>query len=135
MKSIGLFFILLLLLSAGGCKKDNNGKAISDGNYSGKFLAGNQNGWTLKDSVGVSLQSGQFNSLTSSLTLPTGKGSYQVEGGTVTFTNMIAFPDNTSVVTTAVLNGSYSYAVKGDSIFLSKTDVGQNVYTYKLKRQ
>ncbi|SDS66302.1 hypothetical protein SAMN05216490_1568 [Mucilaginibacter mallensis] len=135
MKPKGLFFILLLLLSVSGCKKDNNGKAIFDGDYSGKFLASNQSGWTLRDSVVVSLQSGQFNSLTSSSTLTTGKGNYLINGETATFTNTEIFPDNTSVVTTAVLNGSYTYVIKGDSIFLSKTDASQNVYTYKLKKQ
>ncbi|SDT41557.1 hypothetical protein SAMN05216490_3399 [Mucilaginibacter mallensis] len=135
MKPKGLFFILLLLLSVGGCKKDNNGKAILDGNYAGKFLVSSQSGAILRDSVVVSLRQGQFNSLTSPSTLTTGKGSYLIQGGTTTFTNMEAFPDNTSVVTTAVLNGSYTYVIKGDSIFLAKTDASQNVYTYKLKKQ
>jgi hypothetical protein len=142
MKPKGLFFILLLLFSVGGCKKDNNGQAkgnyepvILDGNYSGKFLASAQNGWFFGDGVVVSLQSGQFNSLISPSTLTTGKGSYQINGVTATFTNTDVFQDNTSVVTTAVLNGSYTYVIKGDSLFLAKTDASQTVYTYKLAKQ
>lgn len=135
MKPKGLFFILLLLLGVGGCKKDNNGKVVFDGNYSGKFLVNNQSGVISRDSVVVYLIPGQFNSLASPLTLTTGKGSYLINGGTVTFTDTEVFPNNISVVTTAVLNGSYTYSIKGDSLFLAKTDASEDVYTYKLKKQ
>ena len=134
MKPKGLFFILLLLLSVGGCKKDKKEIVVFDGNYSGKFFLSNQSGVTLKDSVVIFMEPGQFSSLTSSSTLTTGKGTYVINGGAATFTNLQAFPDNLSVVTTAVLNGSYTYAIKGDSLFLVKTDASQNVYTYKLAK-
>jgi hypothetical protein len=134
MKTKGLFFILLLSLAVGGCKKDKKEIVVFDGNYSGKFSLSNAKGVTLKDSVVVFMEPGQFSSLTSSSTLTTGKGTYVVNGGTASFTNLQAFPDNLSVVTTAVLDGSYSYTIKGDSLLLTKTDASQNVYTYKLAK-
>ncbi|TWJ03501.1 hypothetical protein JN11_01047 [Mucilaginibacter frigoritolerans] len=134
MKPKGLFFILLLSLAVGGCKKDKKENVVFDGNYSGWFFLSNKSGVALKDSVVILMQSGQFSSLTSSSTLTTGKGTYLINGGTATFTNMEAFPDNLSVVTTAVLNGSYTYAIKGDSLLLIKTDASQNIYTYKLAK-
>jgi hypothetical protein len=75
---------------------------------------------TLRDNVVIFLQPEQFNSLTSFSPLRTGKESWLINGGTATFINMEVFSDNSSVVTTAVLNGFYMYAIKGDSIFWQK---------------
>lgn len=134
MKTKRLLLALLPIIALGGCQKDKNETPDLDGNYTGKFIISKQNVIISTDSIGVLLKSGDFSSDNNVGIITTGKGNFRINGQNVSFVNTVAFPDNTSVNTVAVLNGTYAYTIKGDSVFLSKTDTAKNMFIYKMKK-
>ncbi len=127
---------MLAAVLASACKKEKHTPDLT-GTYTGVFKASlvnttlppvDQNlvqliisGNTFKSGIGVGY-------------ITVGSGNLQISTGVLNFTNNQFFPDNTSVNTSAVLNSSYNYTVKGDSLMLSKTSVDV-IYTYKFKKQ
>ena len=126
--------LLLPIITLGSCQKDKNEKPVLDGTYTGKIILSKQNAIISTDSIGVVLNAGDFSSADNAGTITTGKGNFHINGQNVNFVNTVAFPDNATVNKLAVLNGSYAYTIKGDSVFLSKTDSAKNVFTYKMKK-
>ena len=145
MKTSKLLFLLLSLLIAGGCKKANDEKKTLNGSYSGKLVvtpisAANQQGVTFGADVLFSLQNGKFRSTNPSANYFVGNGTYLISNQTILFTDTSAaayikgnFPF------TPRLNGSFTYSVKDDSVFLSlpvfgtQSGLGYSI-AFKLKR-
>ncbi len=135
MRAKSLFLFILPLIIISGCKKDKNQKTVLDGTYSGKFIETIQNSPGSPNNVMLSLKAGNHTSPGSIGFITTGNGSFKINGQTITFVDMGAYPDNTDYNSTAVLSGLYNYTVKGDSLFLSKTNESNVVFTYKVKKQ
>lgn len=132
--------IMLSVLVIGGCKKTKTEAVVLDGTYSGKVTY--INGMSalamplvFNVSFQITSQPKTFTGVQNVNYLQTGAGTYNLSGQDIDFTNTQAFPNNTTVNTIAVLSGSYHYAIKGDSLFLTKNNTGINNTTYQLKKQ
>jgi hypothetical protein len=146
MKPKKLLFLLLPLIIAGGCKKDKNEKGPLDGSYSGTVIitsasTPNEPGKTYVFNVGFSMHTGNFNSPESTTNTALGRGTYSVNGQTVIFTNTAHIPVQIKIFPyVTMLNGSYSYTVRGDSVFFNLPAVvgptagDASTTEYKLKR-
>jgi hypothetical protein len=134
MKRIAIFMLAAVLASA--CKKEKHTPDLT-GTYTGLFKTTLVN-TTLPpidpSPVQLIISGNTFKSGTGVAYITVGGGDLRTSTGVLNFTNNQAFPDNTSVNTSAVLNSSYNYTVKGDSLLLSKTSVDV-IYTYKFKKQ
>lgn len=135
-----LILLVLFFFIVSGCKKTQTEVVISDGTYSGKMF--DMNGMSALAMPGIYNVSFQIVSQSQIFIgaqnvnyIPTGAGTYKVSRQEINFTETEVFPDNTTVNTIAVLSGSYSYTIKGDSLFLTKNNTGINNITYKLKKQ
>ena len=130
------FLILSVVMLASACKKDKNTPQLN-GTYTGTFYESNvgvtQNPIRLSE-VQLIISGNNFQSGNGAGYISVGAGIVQTSPGVLNFTDTEAFPDITTYNSAAVLNGSYNYTVKGDSLFFSKTQPNGS-YTYRLKKQ
>lgn len=117
------------------CKKDKSSPQLT-GTYTGTFrtTAGAATTQSGPFAVQLIISGNNFNSGQGSSFITVGAGTLKVSTGVLNFTDVEAFPDNTSVNSSAALNSSYSYTIKGDSLLFSKTALNVT-YTYKFKKQ
>ena len=64
--------------------------------------------------------------------VPYAQGSYKLSGNQATFTNTTLF--NINIQSGPILNGTYNFKVKADSLMLTQV-VNDYSITYRLKRQ
>jgi len=127
---------MLVVVLASACKKEKHTPDLT-GTYTGLFntATGNNTSQTGTPSpVQLIIAGNNFNSGTGITYIPVGGGDVKISTSVLNFTDKLAYPDNTSVNTSAVLHDSYSYTIKGDSLLLSKTALDVT-YTYKFKKQ
>lgn len=133
-----VFCLLLIILSFFSCKDESVGPLV-DGEYSGKFYYGSMFGGMQEAGASVKISNGRYESVGNSNRVPAG-GS-----GILSVVDKTTFAFSDENVWTAdfdwnlILNGKYSFEVKGDSLFLDKKFEGNGginppVIRYKLKR-
>jgi len=134
MKKISILILSVVML-ASACKKDKQSPQLT-GTYTGLFStkAASTTQQPGPDAVQLIISGNNFQSGQGTAYLTVGAGTVQVSTGVLNFTDTEAFPDNTSINSSAALSNSYNYTVKGDSLLFSKT-VLNVTYTYKLKKQ
>ncbi|MCR8560928.1 hypothetical protein KXD93_24940 [Mucilaginibacter sp. BJC16-A38] len=138
MKARSILILAVILASVSACKKDKHNPQLT-GTYTGMFDARPDhptNGAAQPGPFAVQLiiSGDNFQSGQSAAYITVGGGAVQATGSTLNFTDLEAFPDNTSINSEAALSNSYSYTLKGDSLLFSKTELNVT-YTYKLKKQ
>ena len=127
---------MLAVVLASACKKENHTPQLN-GTYTGLFNAtplyptaqlGNPS------AVQLIISGNNFSSGTGTAYITVGGGELQINTSVLNFIDRNAYPQNTSINTSALLHDNYSYTVKDDSLLLSKTTLNVT-YTYKLKKQ
>ncbi|WP_143167111.1 hypothetical protein [Mucilaginibacter sp. OK098] len=135
MKKISILILSVMIL-ASACKKEKKAPQLT-GTYTGSFSETTpsviQQPPTLF-AVQLIISGNNFQSGQGTAYLTVGAGTVQTSTSVLNFTDTEAFPDNTSINSSAALSNSYNYTVKGDSLLFSKT-VLNVAYTYKLKKQ
>jgi hypothetical protein len=135
MKKIAILILSVMML-ASACKKDKKAPQLN-GTYTGTFsestLSVTQGPPTIS-AVQLIISGNNFQSGQGAAFITVGAGTVQISTSVLNFTDTEAFPDNTSINSSAALSNSYNYTLKGDSLMFSKT-VSNATYTYKLKKQ
>jgi hypothetical protein len=135
MKKIAILILSVVML-ASACKKDKKAPQLN-GTYTGTFsestLSVTQAPPTIS-AVQLIISGNNFQSGQGTAYITVGAGTVQISPSVLNFTDTEAFPDNTSINSSAALSNSYNYTVKGDSLMFSKM-VSNSTYTYKLKKQ
>jgi len=133
MKNLNLITLIALTAVMYSCHKDHNA-VLTDGTYSGQAtqytaLAGG----AVSTNVVLKITSPSYDTyLSIQSNAPYAQGSYKVSGSEVTFTNTTLF--NINIKNGPVLNGTYSFKVKADSLTLTQFANGYPLI-YSLKRQ
>ncbi|WP_183574134.1 hypothetical protein HDF18_09305 [Mucilaginibacter sp. X5P1] len=133
MKTLKLITSIVLMAVMYSCHKDHS-DVLTDGTYSGQAtqytaLAGG----AVSTNVVLKITSPSYDTyLSIQSNAPYAQGSYKISGSQVTFTNTILYNVNTK--SGPILNGTYSFKVKADSLTLTQFTNGYPVI-YSLKRQ
>jgi hypothetical protein len=134
MKAYSLLTLLIIVMIAGGCSK-NDAKIVTSGqlqgNYTGRVVVDSGNKSVVINS-GVTLQisGANFKAETNGHTPLPSSGSYAIKTSQVTFADSLFYP---AIYTMSfILSGTFNAQVKGDSLILVKDD---NSYSYRFKRQ
>ncbi|OKS86623.1 hypothetical protein [Mucilaginibacter polytrichastri] len=121
----------------GSCKKSELKSLKLNGTYSGQFSTRNN---PLTNSIVESLHSvtvkfsgSNYQSTANPDYMPAGgQGSFLTKNDEITFRDTTVHTANFDA--NLVLNGTYNYSTKGDSLLIVK-QINYVFYTYKLKRQ
>jgi hypothetical protein len=135
MKTLKLTTLIALIAIMYGCHKNNdNANVLTDGSYSGQYtLSASPTSPAVTADIVIKIASPSYStySLTPNNVL-TAKGSYEKNGSQVTFTDTLFFPSN--INSGPILNGTYNFKVKADSLTLTEMINGYPII-YHLKRQ
>ncbi len=130
-------FAIILLLATSSCDEKSDDKTILEGTYSGTFTNWNNdpaaNTVILSGQTTVTFSNNTYTSSGNDNKIPAGgSGTFKIEKNFVNFVDRNVWTANFDW--NLILNGSYTYSMKGDSLFLLKT-FGYNHYQYELKRK
>jgi len=130
-------FAIILLLATSSCEEKSDDKTILEGTYSGTFTNWNNdpaaNTVILSGQTTVTFTNNTYTSTGNDNKIPAGgSGTFKIEENFVNFVDRNVWTANFDW--NLILNGSYTYSMKGDSLFLLKT-LGYNHYQYELKRK
>ena len=130
-------FAIILLLATSSCEEKSDHKTIIEGTYSGTFTNWNNdpaaNTVILNGQTTVTFSNNTYTSSGNDNKIPAGgSGTFKIEENFVNFVDRNVWTANFDW--NLILNGSYTYSMKGDSLFLLKT-LGYNHYRYELKRK
>lgn len=135
MKGLKLIILIILIAVMYSCHKDHDSNAVlADGTYSGpatQYTA--LTGDSFSTNVVLKIASPSYGTYLSIQTnVPYAQGSYKLSGSQATFTNTTLF--NINIQSGPILNGTYNFKVKADSLMLTQV-VNDYSITYRLKRQ
>ena len=125
---------LMLLI---GCKKGNIAPLNLNGTYSGQFSV-RDNPYTINviesaHNVTVSFSGDNYQSTANIDNMPAGgQGTYTTKFDNITFKDTTIHTTNFDA--NQILNGTYNYSTRGDSLLIVK-QINYVFYTYKLKKQ
>ncbi|WCT10263.1 hypothetical protein [Mucilaginibacter jinjuensis] len=138
MKALKLYIPIVAILLSAGCKKEKTIPTVAsnlDGSYYGDF-AYSAIGATvytpINGKVSINMRANKYTASSPVSTFGAGGGGHFSISN-----NQIAYTDTT--VHTAnfdwgiILNGTYTYTTRGDSLFLTKKTTSSS-YTYKLAK-
>jgi hypothetical protein len=130
-----MFLVVVMALS--GCSKQIIVSRNVDGVYQGTFEVNNTNpvaGYKpITTDVRVNFSGINYASAVYVNNVSAGAtGKFFIKKDVITFTDTLMHTANFDW--SLLLNGSYAYTIKGDSIILVKK-IGSNTYTYRLKKQ
>ncbi len=125
-----LIYLSLLLIVLAGCEKEGTLVQL-DGTYTGTFRTMVNNKEQITE-FEVTLDSKRFTTIKGGA----GRGTFELlSKEKIKFTDELFYTANFDWST--LLNGNYTYEVKGDSLILNKTlenPVKDNYYQYRLKK-
>ena len=138
MKTLKLITLITAITIMYSCNKHNDEKVVSlDGTYSGQVTQHitmiDNTVSTVSNNVVVKLGSPKYSTYISIQSNdPTAEGGYKISNSQVTFADSLFLPESYQYM--AVLNGSYAFKVKADSLILTQVVSGYNTI-YRLKKQ
>jgi hypothetical protein len=131
-------FLALVSFTILSCKEESV-QPIVDGEYAGKFYYGSMFAGTQEAAANVRIEKGRYTSAGNSNHIPAGGSGKvgRVDDNTLLFSDENAWTANFDW--NLILDGKYSFEVKGDSLFLDKEFDGNGgfnppVLRYRLKR-
>jgi hypothetical protein len=129
--------VVMTIILLGGCKKGDFATTNLNGTYSGQFSVRDNpyvsNVVEPVHSVTVKFSGNGYQSTANPDNMPAGgQGTFSTEYDEVIFKDTIVHTTNFDA--NQVLNGTYNYSTRGDSLLIVK-QVNYVFYTYKLKKQ
>lgn len=128
-----LCLLLLFSFLFGSCKNDDILNV--EGTYSGRFIytvAISSSGPTISP-ASIHFENGTFRSGAGKNRIPAGgSGTFKVSGKQIEFADTNAWTADFDW--RLILNGTYTYKIQSDSLFLTRHTNDGNKYEYRLKR-
>ena len=134
MKKLKAGYLIAAVVLMGSCSKTLLQPNTVQGTYNGQFelVSTKSPANSTSASVTVNFTGTQYKSTANSNYIPAGgAGKYSISKDSVTFQDDAMHTANFDW--NLLLNGSYTYTSKGDSLILSKK-LGGQIYMYKLKK-
>lgn len=137
MTKLKFMMLIVFVMALSGCSKEIIVSRNVDGVYQGTFEVTNTNPVVdfkpINTDVRVNFNGINYASAVYVNNVSAGAtGKFFIKRDVITFTDTLMHTANFDW--SLLLNGSYTYTIKGDSIILIKK-IGSSTYTYRLKKQ